>query len=320
MPLRPLRVGEILDGAVNTTRAHWRTVLGIAFVVAVLAQLVSTVADGVWFRDAEGIGVFDGDTNLSSAQVSDLVGSVSVAIAVALVGTVIVTAMLTVVISRAVLGRQVTTGDAWRDSRPQVPRLFGLLLLVVLAMIAAVILCLVPGLAARAAGADTLGTSLQALGVLAGIAAMISIWVRFSLAAPALMLEKQGVITALRRSAKLVRGDWWRVCGIQLLPVALRIAVIFLVQLPMALIAALVSGDGGSISESATDTGWLPLILSGISAVIASTLVLPITAGVTTLLYLDQRIRREALDIELARAAGFSGYGSQQAGRPASGA
>ncbi len=37
--------------------------------------------------------------------------------------------MLTVVVSRAVLGRQVTPGEAWRDARPQLPRLLGLLLL-----------------------------------------------------------------------------------------------------------------------------------------------------------------------------------------------
>ena len=34
----------------------------------------------------------------------------------------------------------------------------------------------------------------------------------------------------------------------------------------------------------------------------------PITAGVTVLLYIDQRIRREALDLELARAAGVPGF------------
>ena len=35
IPLRPLGVGEILDGAVSTMRAHWRTVLGISLTVAV---------------------------------------------------------------------------------------------------------------------------------------------------------------------------------------------------------------------------------------------------------------------------------------------
>lgn len=38
IPLRPLGVGEILDGAVSTMRAHWRTVLGITLTVSVIAQ------------------------------------------------------------------------------------------------------------------------------------------------------------------------------------------------------------------------------------------------------------------------------------------
>lgn len=37
---------------------------------------------------------------------------------------------------------------------------------------------------------------------------------------------------------------------------------------------------------------------------IGSMITFPITAGVTVLLYIDQRIRREALDLELSRAAG----------------
>ena len=41
---------------------------------------------------------------------------------------------------------------------------------------------------------------------------------------------------------------------------------------------------------------------------IASAITYPIAAGVSVLLYIDQRIRREALDLELARAAGVPGY------------
>ncbi|CAM5588344.1 Glycerophosphoryl diester phosphodiesterase membrane domain-containing protein OS=Streptomyces microflavus OX=1919 GN=Smic_29140 PE=4 SV=1 [Streptomyces microflavus] len=41
---------------------------------------------------------------------------------------------------------------------------------------------------------------------------------------------------------------------------------------------------------------------------IVSTLVYPFLAGVMALLYVDQRIRREALDLDLARAAGLPGH------------
>ncbi|MCW7990815.1 membrane protein, partial [Streptomyces platensis subsp. clarensis] len=53
IPLRPLAVGEILDGAVTTMRAHWRTVLGISLIVAVVSQTAITVVTGLWFQGAD---------------------------------------------------------------------------------------------------------------------------------------------------------------------------------------------------------------------------------------------------------------------------
>jgi len=44
-------------------------------------------------------------------------------------------------------------------------------------------------------------------------------------------------------------------------------------------------------------------VLVALGAVIASTLTTPFQAGVTGLLYFDQRMRREGLDITLQRAA-----------------
>lgn len=56
------------------------------------------------------------------------------------------------------------------------------------------------------------------------------------------------------------------------------------------------------------DFSWPFLIVSGIGAVITATITYPLSAGVMALLYVDQRIRREALDLDLARAAGLPGY------------
>jgi hypothetical protein len=145
-------------------------------------------------------------------------------------------------------------------------------------------------------------------------AAVVAIWlmVRFSLASPALMLEKQSIGKSLSRSAKLVRGSWWRVFGIQLLATIIANIVASIIVIPFAFLAAAVSGDGatGFLNSAAGDLGWTFLIVSGVGAVIGSMLTFPITAGVAVLLYIDQRIRREALDLDLARAAGVQDYGS----------
>jgi hypothetical protein len=103
--------------------------------------------------------------------------------------------------------------------------------------------------------------------------------------------------------------------GIQLLASFIVFLLSGAIQTPFVLLAA-ITGEGGVSGLLTSDSGgysWTSLIVIGIGAVIGSTITLPISAGVTALLYMDQRIRREALDIELARAAGVPGYGDSPA-------
>ncbi|MCI0384995.1 glycerophosphoryl diester phosphodiesterase membrane domain-containing protein [Streptomyces sp. CNQ085] len=314
IPLRPLGVGEILDGAVSTARAHWRTTLGISLAVAIMIQLASTVATGIWMRDNSSLRALETEAEPTRGEVLDALSGTFSALGVemlaSLIGTVIATAMLTVVVSRAVLGRPVSMGDAWRDSRPQLARLLGLTLLVGVIVTGAVVLGFLPGILLSAAGSGPAGIGIGLLGGFAGTAAAVWLWVRYCLSAPALMLERQGVLASLRRSAKLVRNSWWRIFGIQLLTVVLVFMVGMIIQLPVSFLAPVLSGDGIDplVSGAVAEITWTYLIVVGIGAVLASTITLPISAGVTALLYMDQRIRREALDLELARAAGVPGH------------
>jgi hypothetical protein len=325
IPLRPLGVGEILDGAVSTMRAHWRPVLGIAVGIAVGIQLVSTVVTGLWFRDTSGLEALQNNPEPTTAEILDAfngtLSSQSVEIPATMLGTVIATAMLTIVVSRAVLGRPVSIGDAWRDSRPLLPRLLGLSLLVLLMVTGAFALSITPGLLLATTGSPGGGSALALLGGLLGLVAAVWLWVRYCLSAPALMLERQGAITSLRRSAKLVRGSWWRIFGIQLLALILVVVIELIVSIPTALLAALVGGEGieGMLSGEVTAITWPYLIVVGIGTGIVSAVTLPFSAGVTALLYMDRRIRREALDLELARAAGVPGHASRQPGTSAPG-
>ncbi|MEE1928058.1 hypothetical protein V1J52_07585 [Streptomyces sp. TRM 70351] len=315
IPLRPLGVSDILDGAVSTMRAHWRPVLGIALGVAVCVELIATLVTGLWFSDNRAMAALQNDPTPTTDELTDAMSTTfsneGVGMLAAMIGTVIATAMLTMVVSRAVLGRSVTVAEAWQDARPLLLRLLGLLLLITLIIVGVLLLCLLPGLLLIAAGASAAGAALVLLGALAGIAAMMWLWIRYCLAAPALMLERGGVLGSLRRSAKLVRGSWWRLFGIQLLAVLLVMVLGFVISLPAQLLAAAVSGEPGGLLGVPATFSWPYLIVLGIGAVITSTITLPFSAGVTALLYIDARIRREALDLELARAAGVSGASPQ---------
>ncbi|MER6998435.1 glycerophosphoryl diester phosphodiesterase membrane domain-containing protein [Streptomyces sp. NPDC000410] len=315
IPLRPLGVGEILDGAVSTLRAHWRTVLGVTVTVSVITQIAEILAQRYLVPKPPAINP-DASTEEALAQTgeamrSSLVG-LSPSLVITLIGTLFTTALLTVVISRSVVGRPVTLSEAWRESRPRLPHLLGLMLLLLLLSVGVMALGILPGVLLGSVA----GVGLAVLGGLAGCVVAIWLWVRFALASPALMLERQGVLQSMRRSAKLVNGAWWRTFGILALTVLLAFVVAMVIAVPFSLIAYAVDGESfsGLLSGRTPDFGWPFLIITGIGAVIASSITYPISAGVTVLLYIDQRIRREALDLELARAAGISGYGPPAAG------
>ncbi|WP_405916933.1 glycerophosphoryl diester phosphodiesterase membrane domain-containing protein [Streptomyces sp. NBC_00728] len=315
IPLRPLGVGEILDGAVSTMRTYWRTVLGISLTVAVVTQLAVILLQGfVLDNNADTEALNDPSATvgeLSRALGSTLLSS-GLVLLITLLATIVATALLTSVTSRAVLGKPVTTSEAWRDARPQLPKLLGLTLLLPLIAVLIIGVGTLPGLLVVVTGSGDAGAALAALGGLAGGIVALWLMIRFSLASPALMLEKQSVTKSMSRSSKLVRGSWWRVFGIQLIATIIANILASLILIPFAVIAAALSGDGfaGFLDSTGGDVGWTFLIVSGIGSVIGSMLTFPITAGVTVLLYIDQRIRREALDLDLARAAGLQDYGT----------
>ncbi|GGQ30319.1 glycerophosphoryl diester phosphodiesterase membrane domain-containing protein [Streptomyces roseolilacinus] len=315
IPLRPLGVGEILDGAVSTLRAHWRTVLGITLTVSVVVQLVQILLQRYVLPQAPAL-----DPNASPSEVLEQAGeslrvsmiSAAPSMLLGLTATFVTTALLTFVVSRSVLGRPVTFGDVWRDARPRLVPLLGLTLLLPLIVLGITAVGVGPGLLIGSVA----GAVLVFLGGLAAVLVVVWLTVRFSLSYSVVMLEGQGVGASLRRSAKLVRGSWWRIFGILLLTALLTALIAMIVAIPFTMLALAADGEAmdSVFSGGAPQYSWTFLIVSGIGAVITSAIMYPISAGVTVLLYVDQRIRREALDLELARAAGVPGYGSASPG------
>ncbi|WP_405853957.1 hypothetical protein OG361_15500 [Streptomyces sp. NBC_00090] len=310
IPLRPLGMGEILDGSVKTLRTYWRTVLSITVTVAVISQIADILAQRFLVPTTPGLSADatpaeELEQSLQAAQDS-LIG-LGPALLVTLMASLVCAALLTVVISRAVVGRPVTLGDAWHEARPRLLQLIGLTLLMAALSAAVILVGLLPGLLVGGAP----GVALTLLGGLGAVVVVVWLMIRFSLASPALMLERQGIVKSLKRSAKLVQGSWWRIFGITLLTQLLIFIFAMIIAIPFAIVGIAVDGDGfsGLLSGSTTAFGWPFLIITGIGGVITSAITYPISAGVTVLLYVDQRIRREALDLELARAAGLPGYG-----------
>ncbi|MFZ5851769.1 MAG: hypothetical protein ACOYY2_10300, partial [Actinomycetota bacterium] len=147
IPLRPLGVGEILDGALSTIRAHPRVMLGLSAVVVVASQVLQVALTFTALRDL-------GQASLAldpAASPDQALGTMLTEVSRAAVGLlltsavqglamIVLTGMLTVVVSRAVLAERLTAGQAWQFVRPQLPRLLGLTLLTGLVVVLAVTL------------------------------------------------------------------------------------------------------------------------------------------------------------------------------------
>ncbi|WNF27385.1 hypothetical protein RI138_11340 [Streptomyces sp. C11-1] len=309
IPLRPLNLGEILDGSVSALRAHWRTALGFSLAVSVIAQIAIILLQRYLLPEPTTV-----DPNATGAeairQASESARSTLFSLApatlITMIATLFTASVVTVVISRSVLGRPTSLADAWAEARPRILPLLGLTVLLALLMVVIMTIGIGPGLL-LGSGA---GAALAFLGFAAACIVVLWLHVSFALSAPALMLERQSIVAALRRSAKLVRGAWWRTFGILALTWLMTFLMAFLISIPFGVIAVIADGTALSefFSSNPPSFGWPFLIVSGIGEVIISTLVYPFIAGVMALLYMDQRIRREALDLDLARAAGLPGY------------
>jgi hypothetical protein len=211
----------------------------------------------------------------------------------------LLTGMITAVIGQAVLGRRMNVSAAWQSVRPRLAPLAGVALIIFLGSIVIMVIGVGPGILIAVAGPDAAGVGLAALGGLGGFVVLIWLLVRFELATPAVMLEKQGVRESFRRSSLLVAGSWWRVFGILALATLLSGIVAGILVVPFTIAA---NGTSGLFGHGYT-VHFTGLLLVGIGNFLAGTIVRPFSASVSALLYIDRRMRSEGLDLTLQQAA-----------------
>jgi hypothetical protein len=295
IPLRPLGVSEILDGAVTFVRRNPRATLGMSAVLTSVVQIIVTLAQyfliGSQARNEVAPRVLE--RSLGWAFLTFAGGLLLTAFVVLLLA-----GMLSPVMARTLLGRPTSFGRTWRLARPRLPRLVGAAAIVLAVVFLAVVIPLLPLAAAAAAGAPD---GLQALAGIVGVplafVMMVAGYVWFAFTTPILIMERRGVIASLRRSAEIVRGRWWRTFGVLFLSLVITVLAEFFV-LP----APFTAGQQIILAVHSEPGGWLFVALVALGAlgrIIAGTLINPFNAGVIAILYADRRMRREAFDLEL---------------------
>jgi hypothetical protein len=313
IPLRPLNLGDIFNGAVTSARRNPAATFGLAAIVMTIYGVASAVFSVVahhWEFTAQP-GVHTGPAG--QLQVLNLTGATAAAIAafglfgLSLILTAALTGMLSAVVGRGLLGRKVGLGDAWRAGRTGTVIATTLLLVLIGVAVVVPVVVLTVGL-----GLAHLAPLAVIVGILGGIATVVLgvlLFVRLSLTLPAVVLERVTPGRAIRRSWELSAGSFWRLFGILLLTSIVVGVAADVITIPFSIIGAIISGDSGGFGlvSLAANTSVVAVIITAIGGILASTVTRPVSAGVSVLLYTDLRMRREGLDLALRTAAGSEG-------------
>jgi hypothetical protein len=314
VPLRPLSVGEVLDGSFSTIRKYPRIVFGSAAVLGIIAELIRLGVGVALNNVPAGLGATSLSTNPDQTPSEQLhaLGSGLTGAVVSLVVNALCVALLagivTGVVGKAVIGQR---ADGREILASVGKRWLGLLAVSVLSEIIplAPVLLVVVGilLAAVSVGLGVL------VGVVGGISALVLcplLWGRLAAAVPIFVLERRGPVASIARSWRLVRGAFWRVFGLRLLITIIVSVAASALAVPVVLIVIGSAVDGKTPSI-------LALAFVAIVGVVGWTVTQPITAAALTLIYIDRRMRAEGLDMQLTQAARAAAGSAGAAGAPA---
>ena len=310
VPLRPLGLGDMFDGAFRTIRQNVRATIGLAFGVNLAFLAIPTLGLAV----LAGVGELGSlAPDLESGQdnplaTGPLISSLLSAISTFLAG-IVVTGLVVQVVARAAIGEKLTAREAWRRTRPQLLRLLVLAVATAVLPFAVLALVVVAVIAAAAAGGTPAAV---VVGIVLGLTALLLtvwFWTRFLLLAPcALVLERAGIIASAKRARTLSVGSFWRLLGIYLLIYIAASVAAQLVAVPFAI------GGVGSLfligDEALAELVFL--IINNLAAVVSGALSTPFIGAVVALQYIDVRIRREGLDVRLRQQAARRDAGAGQ--------
>lgn len=293
--LRPLTTGELLDRTFNLYRNNFALFAGIAALAAVVlvAASVLLLAFGIAIP-TPGADV-DPQTVLRAFAIYFAVEAVFY-----IVGASLAMGATIYAVSKVYLGKPVTIGESYGKVFPKLGRLVNIVLSIIIRLIGVIlamyvcifVLVFILGIVFAASGgsesrrlAYMIGFIVGLVGVLAAYVLAFVVYLKYSLAVPASLLENLKARLALKRSSLLSKGSLWRIFLIFLLMGIIWIALSLLLHLPAELLARKAAS--------------LALIWQLAATFIAYTIAFPISTIAVSLVYYDQRVRKEAFDLQL---------------------
>jgi len=294
---RSMNVGELLDATFSLYRRNFLLIAAISAVVQLPYAAVQFVLEQVagFAKLQNQLSALGASSHTITAdqlqQLQSLIVPVVIADSVLVVIAVLIVlplgeAATTRAVSDRYLDRDATLGSSYAAAL----RRLAALIVQSLILIAGFVLIFGVAFGLLLLAALVLGQAGALIGVLAfmlpSLVLLIVLYVRTSLAAPAIVLENLSGWGGLVRSWRLVKGLSWRIFGIRVLTVLIT-----------AIISAVLGGLLTLIGAGLDTNGRL-IVQEAVSA-FTGVFLGPITYIAVTLLYYDTRIRKEGFDIEM---------------------
>jgi hypothetical protein len=298
--LQPMSTSQVLDRTFFLYRKHFWLFAGASAILPCLLLIMQFgfAALGLNFQDTQSI---------SSAPEKFFVllfGYALCYMLIFIVGHALATGATVYTLSQVHLNQPVTMAAAYRKVFSRlwaVMGISGLILLVetAAAMVAVVLISIliavtVPGLSHGGSASSVVITIVAVLLSFAiGIAVVLGVfylYLRFCLAIPAAMIEGLGPIPAFKRSFWLSQGAVIRLFLLYLLAGVIAMGLSLVFALPGQLLAIFL----------VMKKSFLPaLLIQNTGAFIAQFFAGPIAPIAVALIYYDQRVRKEAFDLQL---------------------
>ncbi|MBV7364107.1 glycerophosphoryl diester phosphodiesterase membrane domain-containing protein [Actinomycetaceae bacterium TAE3-ERU4] len=313
--LRPLGLGDILEGSFASVRANPKVMFGFSTLIMLILGIIQALITYFGgFREAvqryETLSMLRGNTTEevlltikeSNQAITEMLYTAlftfPLLILSSLIFSALLTGILTHAISRSVIGKVSSISSTLESVKKRILPLIANSLLLGLISALVTIVSLIPlilfaYLAIKYQLTATAGVPLTILLTLVFIGSLIYVHVKVSLSQTALVLEEIGPWASIKRSWKLTNKGFWRILG--------RYIVAFLIIGIIFGIVGVIAGIPGGILTPINPV--LGLLVTVIFTALLQGLVVPISSAVICLVYVDQRIRKENFDKTLIAAA-----------------
>ena len=310
IPLRPLDLGTILGSSFRVLRRNPKPTFGAALLIqGSVSLLLILVVAGVTFGAVFRVG---SSSSQNAGQITaGATGLVIVASIIpgllAVIASAVLQGIIVLEVSRGAVGEKLTLRALWARARGRIGALIGWAALLVLAstIVIAVIVAIIVLLVV------SLGTGGIIAAVLIGIVAFFGlavayVWLstKLALVPSVLMIERLSIRESVARSWSLTEGFFWRIFGITLLVAVIVGFVTQVASVPLSIVTQMATVLFDPQGQKGTGVTVL-LVVVGLLSIVIAVVIQSITSVVqsatTGLIYLDLRIRKEGLDLELVR-------------------